>query len=735
MPIEKDDCDIVRFAAFELNLKSGELRNDGRPVRLQPQPFRILAKLLAEPGKLVMREELQRHVWDDSTYVDFELGLNFCIRQIRTALGDDAEKPGFIETVPKRGYRFIAPVERLSPAPDLQLPAPAKENGDDQVLATATVFLGGETVESPRVAPVSQRRFILPAAGFVLVCIGSGTAWLLVQQESHSIPKILSYTQITADNTVKVPGYCCQVLANDRSRIYFSEVNNGRWGLAQVALAGGEVTAMPISLHHPNIEDISPTGTDLLVTGWERATTAALPEGPMWNAHLPGGATQRLGDLLAHDGTRSANGQKILYASGQALHVANVDGSASHELLATPGVPYRPRWSVDQKIIRFTLYQSRTGLKSLWEASSDGTNLHPLFAVQNSRDDECCGAWTADGNYYVYQSTHNGQTNIWAFRENHGSFHRGPPRPVQLTSGPISFLAPTPAVDGRHLLVVGNKTRGELMRYDRASGQFMSYLGGLSAEGLDFSRDGKWIVYASYPEARLWRCRIDGTDAKQITQDDMRVSLPRWSPDGRLIAFTGSRSGGPWKAYVVSAEGGIPEQLVPGDGPEFDAAWSPDGMSLAFAESIMSPTSGIHLVDFKTRRLSRLVDSDHLFSPRWSPDGRFLVALTNDSLNLLVFDFRTQKWRKLLQQKPVTYPTWSHDSRYITFRAIDEEGTPFYRVRVRDGSAERIASAVILGNVALSVSGAWSGLSPDNSPLLLRDTSLQEIYSLEVNWP
>ena len=101
----------IRFGEFELELRSGELRKDGTPVKLQPQPLKVLALLVANAGRLVTREEIQRAVWDGETFVDFEHGLNFCIKQIRTALGDNAQAPLYIETLPRRGYRFIAPID------------------------------------------------------------------------------------------------------------------------------------------------------------------------------------------------------------------------------------------------------------------------------------------------------------------------------------------------------------------------------------------------------------------------------------------------------------------------------------------------------------------------------------------------------------------------------------------------------------------------------------------------
>jgi len=102
---------IVRFGAFEVDLKAGELRKDGLKIKLQEQPFQVLAMLLRRPGDVVTREELQRAVWPADTFVDFDRGLNKAINKVREALGDSADNPRFVETLPRRGYRFIAPVD------------------------------------------------------------------------------------------------------------------------------------------------------------------------------------------------------------------------------------------------------------------------------------------------------------------------------------------------------------------------------------------------------------------------------------------------------------------------------------------------------------------------------------------------------------------------------------------------------------------------------------------------
>lgn len=114
---------VVRFGPFELDLAKEQLRRDGAVVRLQPQPFRLLTLLVSRSGNVVTREEIRHALWDPETYVDFDQGVNFTMRQVRAALGDDAERPLFVETVPRRGYRFLAPIEAPAGA------APATPSG------------------------------------------------------------------------------------------------------------------------------------------------------------------------------------------------------------------------------------------------------------------------------------------------------------------------------------------------------------------------------------------------------------------------------------------------------------------------------------------------------------------------------------------------------------------------------------------------------------------------------
>jgi DNA-binding winged helix-turn-helix (wHTH) protein/TolB-like protein len=153
------------FGLFEFDADSGELTRDGRPVRLQPQPARVLAILVARAGEVVAREELRRQIWTDGTFVDFERGLNFCVAQIRNALGDTADSPRFIETLPRRGYRFIAPIRNHAPAA--------------QAVVSAVADPG--TSEPPRAR--SRASIWVPVAALAILAIVTG---VLVAGAKHA---------------------------------------------------------------------------------------------------------------------------------------------------------------------------------------------------------------------------------------------------------------------------------------------------------------------------------------------------------------------------------------------------------------------------------------------------------------------------------------------------------------------------------------------------------------------
>jgi Tol biopolymer transport system component len=256
---------------------------------------------------------------------------------------------------------------------------------------------------------------------------------------------------------------------------------------------------------------------------------------------------------------------------------------------------------------------------------------------------------------------------------------------------------------------------------------------------LDFSRDGKWVTYVSYPEGTLWRSTVEGEQRLQLTSPPIQVALPRWSPDGTRISFMGEYPEKPPRIFMVPADGGALEPLTRGANANgYDSTWSPDGKSLALGSfpgsepGLPNAELVIHILNVTTHQLSVLPHSAGLYSPRWSPDGRYIAALSMDSARLLLFNLQSQTWTELAKAN-FGYPTWSSDSEYVYFDTPGADAA-FLRVRVRDRKVERILG---LKGVPRSTGffGPWTGLAPDDSPLLQRDASFDQIYALDWEAP
>jgi len=272
--------------------------------------------------------------------------------------------------------------------------------------------------------------------------------------------------------------------------------------------------------------------------------------------------------------------------------------------------------------------------------------------------------------------------------------------------------------------------RGELDRYDAKTKAFVPYFGGISAQDVAFSKDGQWVAYVSFREGTLWRSRADGSDKLQLSFPPTYAAGPRWSPDGKEIAFSDVSPGKPWHIYLVPAGGGPPQELMSSDtGPEADPTWSPDGGSIAFA-SVSSKTD-IRVFDMKTHQVSTLPGSQGLYSSRWSPDGRYLVAMPFNPLSLRLYDFKAREW-SLLASVNTAYPSFSGDSKYVYF--LGRQTPPaILRVRIRDRKLEQVVS--LKGFHLTGYWGEWLGLAPDDSPLLLKDAGTQEIVSMDWHEP
>jgi Tol biopolymer transport system component/DNA-binding winged helix-turn-helix (wHTH) protein len=728
MPLPSQNPSVLRFGVFEVDLQEGELRKGGVRIKLQEQPFQILVILLERRGELVTREDLQRKLWPADTFVDFDHSLNSAIKKLREAIGDQAENPRFIETLHRRGYRFVAPVSgQQSPGQ-----ANAANIGASSQLGAksdkAALRAGEESAGS------AFPRWLKIVAVVGVVAAGSLAAWWF---SPPPVPRVSNYTQLTKDGTAKLNvlsiGSIPPPIVTDGSRLYFTETPPGGGNaIAQVSVTGGETAIVPALFVNGGVLGISPSGSDLLAYTWLANEVRV----PLWIVPVLGGTPRRVGEVT-QDASWSADGQLVLTRDHDLL-VAQSDGTGARKLVSAAGLPVCARWAPDGKVLRFTEQDPKNDSSSLWEVSADGTHLHPLLPDWSKHATECCGNWTPDGKYFVFQSTRNGRTDLWAIRERQTWWRKADREPVQLTAGPMSLSLPLPSNNGKKLFALGAQLRGELVRYDAKSRQFVSYLDGLSAMEVAFSRDGSWVVYAAFPERTLWRSKVDGSERLQLTFAPQEALTPRWSPNGKRIVFMGRNPGQGWRLNVIAAEGGgSPQELQPGSDGQAAPDWSPDGNSLVFGgypEEISGDASAtsIHLLDLKTQQTSMLPGSEGLYCPRWSPDGRYISASSADGQKLMLFDVTNRKWSDA-EDLSEGCPAWSHDGKYLYFQSWDVKEPALFRMRISDRRRERLAEINLRRTEADWL--WWNGLAPDDSPLVLRDESTEEIYALDWQLP
>jgi DNA-binding winged helix-turn-helix (wHTH) protein/Tol biopolymer transport system component len=692
----------VHFGEFQLDLDTAELRNNGSKSSLVGQPLQILTELLERPGQLVTREELKKKLWPEDTFVDFDQSLNRAVNRLREALKDSAEHPRYIETLPRRGYRFIG---SLNPAETI-INQPSEE---PQVQVDGHKLPPSGRRHTGRAAAVLG----IGVAAIVLIALLLGIAYRFA---SPAVPRVIGFTRLTNDGWRKF------ALVTDGVRLYFS----GNGTIVESSVDGGQEIEIRTGLSHVDIYDISPHGSALLVG----AGVQALPtvERPVWIISLPAGTPIRVGSIEALWASWAPDGKHIVYSKNGGVYTAKADGTEIRKLVNIAGAAWKVLYSPDGSRMRFDARDAKRNLASIWEIAADGNNLHLVFP-ELTRPLHT-GAWTADGKYFFFNShqpERDRDEDLYVSTESR--LLNTTTVPVRLTHDAIDFGYSVPSPDGTKLYALGTQSRAELARYNRDSKRFVPYLSGISAFEARISRDGQWVAYISYPDLTLWRCRVDGSQRQQLTFPPLEVARPRWSPDGTRIAFADVRPGKMWNIYILPSVGGAPQEIMPGDTrPESDPSWSPDGISIMLGGSVHDAKRGIQRLDLKTHAISTLPGSQGLFSPQLSPDDRYVAAFPADASKLMLYDVKTGHWHEK-GGGIFEYNTWSRDGKSIYL--LDDSGSCIVRFDVATGKLESVVS---LKDVKQSALG-WVGLDEAENPMLVLNKSITEVYRLDLKVP
>ena len=724
---------IYRFGLFEADLEQGTLTRQGATVKLQEQPFRILALLLESRGEVLTREELRRKIWPDGTYVEFDGSMNTALMKLRAALNDSADNPVFIETVPRKGYRFIAPVELVAEDPTITT-AIRIESKEDVLEGLETA--ANETEAMPEKRPPERRPG--PRWWEVLAILAGVAALLTYVMWPRPEPRVQAVQQLTHSGQVDPWGK----LVTDGSRIYFVVRDVTGWNLMQTSVEGGSIQRTPTPFDNTRIFDLSPDHSQFLIG----QLTHRGEETALWLWPVQGGAPRRLGDVTAQEAVWSPTGNQIAFVQGESIQTTDPEGGHIREVARFHPAPHALVWSPDGKRLRFTQTDLIEGTDSMWEMGADRSSLRQVLPEGQRGPHEGSGTWLAGGRYFAFSSgvdlraslavdTH---ASLWVMEENRGLFRSRSGDPVQLTRGPIAFDHPTAIGDGSRIFAIGSHNEYQLLRMDPRTLAKTAMLAESGATDMDFSLDGQWVVYAARENGTLWKSRIDGSNRVQLTAGATGAFAPHWSPDQKEILFTGFLLDRQPRLYVVSAQGGAPKSVLPSNNKwaSVSGDWRTDGRQIVL--DVQEMESGrdpdIRIFDLESGKLSTLEDSEGLLEPRWSADGRYIAALHPKKKQVFLYDCKLQTWSVLAEANFPSALRWSPAGDALYYQDTDDVEETIFRVPMAKREAERV---VRLGDL-LSTGAAraiFTGLSPDGSVYVTVDHGDVDVYAVDLKLP
>ena len=547
---------------------------------------------------------------------------------------------------------------------------------------------------------------------------------------SVAVPHVTAITQVTHD------GYRKDNLLAGDSQIFVTEMPESNRVVARVTLPDSSRSLVASPFSSMQALDLSADHSKLLVSAKKESG-----DNELWVVPVSSGSPEPVGGLNGRDASWSADGKSLVYSKGHSLYLASATGAHERLLYKANGSVFAPRFSPNAQKIRFSVSDAEKGATSLWEVGKDGSQPHALLSDWPFHATACCGSWTSDGRYYIFQARQTVANTglvlnvLWALSESKADVSAA--APIPLTVGPMSFGNPSVSRDGKNIWAIGVQPAVGIVKYEPHKKKYVDVIPGVSATDLQYSQDGKWVAYVTIPEGTLWRARANGKDQLQLTQAPDRAALPQWSPDGKQIAFAGMAPAGSWKLYRIPADGGDAKPLCSENGSQIDANWSSDGTQILFGDWLGDAGGlSIRLLDLKSNKIETIAGSKGFFSPRWSPNGQYIAAISPDSTTLMLFNFQTQKWTSWLKETAgtVSYPVWSNDSQYLYFDDLVNGAEAIRRINV-DGSQPELVYEMPTIERYPGPFGFWSGRAPDGSWMVAQDRSTQEVYQLSMELP
>jgi Tol biopolymer transport system component/DNA-binding winged helix-turn-helix (wHTH) protein len=703
---------LVRFGVFEADLRSGELRKNGVKIRLPGQPFEVLAMMLERPGEVVTREEIQKRLWPDGTFVDFDHSLNNAINKIREALGDSAESPRFVETRSRRGYRFIAPVERLDLALAGTDPARPASRGSalhplaallarwtwvwpGAVLVVLLMAIGmwlfrgspGKPEAVPEVIPLTTYPGSEQSPSFSPDGNQVAFSWNGQKQDNYDIyVKLIGSTEperLTTDPAEDVS----PAFSPDGRSIGFIRAVKDRATFMIIPSIGGpersvaEIPAEnacifgPLFAWLPDGKWVVTNGLMLLSieTGETRSLTSPLPFSESFTDAFP---------AVSPDGHTIAFGHSFSYFN-RSICLLDLDKdlrlkAEPRQLTFIKNANCSPTWTSNGQEIVFVSGLAYSG--SLRRVKASGQAEPQLLPFGGGG-----ASWPAisrNGNRLAYQQN-SFDTNIWRLLLSNSGTAAGPPDRV-IASTRIDFSAQY-SPDGKRIAFFSNRTGvGGIWVCDADGANTVELFSHSRTLGSpNWSPDGKRIAFDSDLEGDMdiYVVRATGGKPVRLTTDPADDNIPSWSRDGNWVYFTSLRSGRRqvWKA---PAGGGEAVQVTKNGG--FAAMESADGRSVFYTNKIdQTPMTGIDTASMALWKIeiiggeeSRVlpsvawrafapVNNGIYFIPEPGADGKYFIRFLN---------FATGKVRMVatIPRPPIWGFSVSPDEHQILYSQVDE---------------------------------------------------------------
>jgi Tol biopolymer transport system component/DNA-binding winged helix-turn-helix (wHTH) protein len=570
--------DRVLFGPFTVDLHTHEVRKDGIRIRLVGQPFDILAVLLSRPGELVTREQLRMRLWPGDTFVDFDHGLNAAVNKLREALGDSAESPRFVETLPRRGYRFIVAIERQDipsvAGREEPHPMPVANGSPRGGKISGATGAGQQRRGKIWLSPISAAVALLLLFAAAAVKTKNGGSREARADSPAPGLRIRPFTGV--DQDAAQPAF-----SPDGKYLAFARegTRDEESGII-VGAIGGDHQIQLTKSRHDRSPAWSPDGKRIVFSRWseDHCQIFTVPSG--------GGAEQRIdtGNVVPRrcELNWSPDGKFIAFNGGDAIHMVNLHTSAVRPLTNPPPTAEdrAPSFSADGGRVMFVRSRGSGFPEEVKTISDDGGEEILVTSVAA----EVVGAprWSADGKSVIFSSNFGGKPGLWRV----SSEKREPPIQINDTGAEpdISPQSSLLAYDrGSHGL---NIWQLELSAAGHRQASILVPLTGQTDQGPgpQFSPDGQKLAFMSDRSGtmEIWVSNRDGKNPVQLTAIG-NAGTPRWSPDSKSIVFDSNRKSGAG-LYTVALGGGAAPRLLTPDGTENRCpSWSHDGKWIYFA--------------------------------------------------------------------------------------------------------------------------------------------------------